>query len=336
MIKRQTNLKTLSLLLRDISIEVSLPKKVSLPLEKVALIALHNYSIIIRCDKFLSNCQSITTLELNGKFCTKTFKVVLNGMPNLKTLKLTVQSSSFLPERMHDIKPNTTIENFFLNGSNIKLLPLFERLPNLKRLVIGIHYLNDQYWRIISKCMPNLELLQLDRVFDDVYANLKFPTVKILKFRYINDYSYFSESAGWKKVTDAFPNVEHLSVIRMVKGDENPIETYNILKIFVKSWRNIKSLKVGSGFKLRMIKLNYLLSYCTELKTIMIPKGSIIDLEDGKKRSRGQIDKLNKHIENGLRMIFLEPVPGKELPYFFLNSSHHSGFINLNDLNDYN
>lgn len=322
--------------MRDLSIEVSLPKKVSLPLENVSLIAVHNYSIVIRCYKFLTNCQTITSLELCGKFCPKTIKVILNGMENLKTLKLNVKSGSFLPDKMNEIKPNTTIENFFLNGTNVKLLPLFERLPNLKRLVIGIHFLRDQYWKTISKCMQHLELLQLDRVFVDLYENLKFPSVKILKFRFINDYCYFSQTSGWKIVADAFPNVEHLSVVRMVKGDENPTETYNILKVVVRNWRNMKSLKVGSGFKVKMSRLNYLLRYCKDLKILMIPKDSIIDINDKKKRSREQYEKLSKYIENGLQIIFLEPVPDTELPYFFLSSSHHSGFINLNDLNNDN
>lgn len=264
-----------------------LPRNLKFPLKKLFLCHFYeNQDEKMQVFDFLNNQKStIEDFEIFGSFCIDSYRVILNEMPKLKVLQVSVNIK--LPVGFSNLQSNHTVEDLMISGYNLQssifsynMFPLLvKKFKNVRKLRLNVRT-DRQLWQSILINMQNLETI-LNPCDPENFSNLVFPNVKKIAFdEHSNGFSALSE---FRQIMKSFPNVQSLTidVLRYPSDSFDPIFfeiedypdglEYDILEIIADNWKNINFLSIGSRLKSNIKSLIRLLENCPNLQVIFIP-----------------------------------------------------------------
>lgn len=200
--------------------------------------------------------------------------VVFNSIRNLKTLYLNVDHSRTAESFCLNLQPNTSIQSLLVTGDLLddnftsKMFALFPEVITLGLVSESSeHVYPKEVLNTIAGCAQKVERLLLDKVSNSNVILFKFPRLKTVEIKSLEDMSH----SGWATFLQNNPLIESLTI-------EN---TYNFnnhcLSIIAIKLKNLKHLKLGSGFKLSIRSAKIIKKYCKNLKSLVVDKELLQD-----------------------------------------------------------
>lgn len=271
LIKRQSNLKSLTVSF-DLIIESDfLPSDVQLPIRKLKLTARHfRLYFMNKVSKFINTCKStLEEVHLERIFEIDAFNTLLNKSNNLKCLGLKFYPDCDVPNAFSVLHENSSIETLFIT-SLADYAPIqqqfFDKFKNVKNLCIRHNLLDRRNFRSISQ-MPQLHSIRFPETFDfpNTMFNLRYSQVQNLMLG-----NTLASDYKWKKLVQSFPNIEYLELAY------SEDEKYDFLRIIADGWKkSLKRVEIVQGLKASVLSLIYLMKNCKSLETLIIPKDAV-------------------------------------------------------------
>ncbi|CAO1428272.1 unnamed protein product [Diamesa hyperborea] len=214
----------------------------------------------------------IRELEIDERFIKS---VVFNSIRNLKTLYLNIDHTSNTAESLClNLQPNKSIQSLLVtadildNNFTSKLFALFPEVTTLGLISVSSeHVFPKEVLNTIAGCVQKVERLLLEKISNSNVILFKFPRLKTIEIKSLEDMSH----SGWATFVQNNPMIESLMI-------EN---TYNFnnhcLSIIAMKLKNLKHLKLGSGFKLSMRSAKLIKKYCKNLKSLVVDKELLQD-----------------------------------------------------------
>ncbi|CAO1423924.1 unnamed protein product [Diamesa serratosioi] len=244
-------------------------KNLPMKLLKLSLHGSDNEDFLLHLIEGQAN--SIRVLEIEDQFFSST---LLNSINNLETLHLIINKMCTAETFCHNLHSKTSIKTLLVTGDledNIITSNIFDLFPEVTTLGLESksldHVHSREILKIIADCLPKVENLLTDRLSNSNVILFKFPLLKTVVIKELEDMSH----SGWTTFVKNNTSIESLILEKTYSFNDHS------LAIIAKTLKNIKHLKLGYGFKLSINSAKLIKKHCKNLKTLDVNKELLKD-----------------------------------------------------------
>lgn len=224
----------------------------------------------VNLSKFLRTQLDVEAIEIGREFSEEVFKIVFSEMKKLKSISLRGNHVPDCDDFYQKLPVNTVVRKLIVRGNfnnTATAKHMITRFPNLKtiKFINCDTNLSQQFMIFMSIHLSELEVLHLSKISNKAFQNAKFSALKHLHIEWAEEMSF----QGWRNITKYNPGLEHVS---MKWGTSL---TDKILTQLFRNLKNLKQLKIGTGFKgTKKIFVN-INKFCNNLKILEILKDNL-------------------------------------------------------------